>query len=419
MHASLLDILRCPFCGTAFTVVDNDALVRADDQIEEGVLGCECCAFPVIAGIPVLIADDATRRAMHALEAGRPDDALFGLLGLSDETGPSQDSRALVMGDAATYRDALELLCNDAEGTYLLHRFTDPTFVATEALLRAIGQPVWPVEGRVLDLCGGTGHLTRVLAGLGGEDRAVEPSTVLADLSFWKLWLAKRFVAPSSGQVCCDANSPLPFAPGTFSTVVLADAFPYIWHKRLLAEEMMRLGGENSVVVMPHLHSVLGDNFSAGDTLTPAAYHALFETCQPRLFSDERLLNDVLDHRVVDLTSDASPEELGTEPSLTLVASSRADLFRRYDVPAEHRVTGELSVNPMYRVERSGGTSILTLNFPTPEYEAEFGECRRYMPDRITVEADLTPPISRDLFGAQYEELRDRRVLIDAPLEYN
>jgi hypothetical protein len=170
---------------------------------------------------------------------------------------------------------------------------------------------------------------------------------------------------------------------------------------------------------MPHLHSALGDNFSAGDTLTPAAYHALFETCQPRLFSDERLLNDVLDHRVVDLTSDASPEELGTEPSLTLVASSRADLFRRYDVPAEHRVTGELSVNPMYRVERSGGTSILTLNFPTPEYEAEFGECRRYMPDRITVEADLTPPISRDLFGAQYEELRDRRVLIDAPLEYN
>ena len=81
-------------------------------------------------------------------------------------------------------------------------------------------------------------------------------------------------------------------------------------------------------------------------------------------------------------------------------------------------MTGGLSVNPLYRVELRGESSILTLTFPTPEYEAEFGQCRRYLPDRLTVEADLTGPILRESLGSGYEELRDRRVLIDAPVGY-
>ena len=67
---------------------------------------------------------------------------------------------------------------------------------------------------------------------------------------------------------------------------------------------------------------------------------------------------------------------------------------------------------------RAPGHESLTLTFPTPEYEAEFGECRRYLPDRITVGADLTGPILREALGAGYKELRDRRVLIDVPVGY-
>ena len=127
---------------------------------------------------------------------------------------------------------------------------------------------------------------------------------------------------------------------------------------------------------------------------------------------------DVVERRVVDLTRDVSPEQIGTEPFFTLIASARADLFCRYEPTDERVVTGELSVNPLYRVERRGESSILTLTFPTPEYEAEFGECRRYLLDRITVEADLTGLILREALGAGYEELRDRRVLIDVPVGY-
>ena len=120
------------------------------------------------------------------------------------------------------------------------------------------------------------------------------------------------------------------------------------WHGDVVTTWRRWRGGDG-VVVMPHLHSALGENFSAGDTLTPAAYYALFASHQPRLFSDEQLFNDVVEHRVVDLTQGVSPEHLGTEPALTLVASLRTDLFRRYDLTPGRDVTGELSVNPLIR----------------------------------------------------------------------
>ena len=418
MHTDLLDILRCPYCGTGLAIVENDASALEDTHLHEGVLGCECCAYPVVAGIPVLIASEPTRRALHTLEAGRSEEALLGLLGLSDEGPRREEFRRLMRRDDATYREALALLCEDAEGTCFLYRFTDPTYVTMKALLGAIAQEEWPFRGRTLDLCGGSGHLTRILSAVRPAEEGPMPSTYLADVYFWKLWLAGRFTAPDSASVCCDANHPLPFARDSFSTVLLADAFPYIWHKRLLAEEIMRLTGDAGVVVMPHLHSALGDNFSAGDTLTPSAYQGLFAPLEPRLFSDARMFDDVLERGVVDLAHDVSPEDLGDEPALTLVASTRADLFRRYHVPEDPEVTGVLTVNPLYRVDQRGGSSVLTLTFPTPEYEEEFGECRRYLPDRITVEADLTGPIARDALGSDYVELRKRGVLIDAPVGY-
>ena len=174
----------------------------------------------------------------------------------------------------------------------------------------------------------------------------------------------------------------------------------------------------DGVVVLPHLHSALGENFSAGMTLTPAAYQNLFAPLQPHLFSDERLLAQVLEHRAVDLMRDASPADLGLEPSLTLVASRRADLFREYAVPDALEVTGELKVNPLYEVERRDGSSVLTLTFPTPEYEEEFGACKQYLPERVTVQADLTGTIDPSIVGPEYDDFRRRRILIDAPPRY-
>jgi uncharacterized protein YbaR (Trm112 family) len=412
MQDDTLRLLRCPYCGMRLALVENDALVRVGRRIESGVLGCQCCAFPIVEGIPVLLADATTDRAMHALEAGRHAEALFTLLRL-DDTRASAFHALLGRGSTATYRDALALLSPDAEGTYFLYRFSDPTYVVAEAIVRALAEERWTLSGTVLDLCGGSGHLTRVLSGLGPAG-----GVVLADLHFWKLWLARRYMAPECAPVCCDANHPLPFPRGSFSMVVLSDAFPYIWHKRLLADEMMRVAGAAGVIVMPHLHNADGENVSAGMTLTPSAYRVLFESAEPRLFSDERLLAGLLDRSVLDLASHVSPSDVGCEPSVTLVCSPRADLFREYRVDLAEDVTGELRVNPLYGVERRGDASVLTLTFPTPEYEEEFVACKRYLPPSLTEDCDLGGPLVASAFGPRYERLRRLRVLLDVPFRY-
>jgi uncharacterized protein YbaR (Trm112 family) len=408
MDLPLLDLLRCPFCGTHLDLVDNEALVRDGSQVTWGVLGCQSCAFPILDGIPVLIADDATRAAMHAMEAGRREEALASMLGL--DVSPARRLHALLQGGTATYRDALQIISPDAEGTYFIYRFSDPTFVLAETLVRAIGTGGGIT--RAIDLCGGSGHLTRVLG-----ERSAEP-VVVADVFYWKLWLAQRFTAPGCRPVCCDANHPLPFAADTFPLVVLSDAFPYIWHKRLLAGEMLRLAGDRGTILMPHLHSSLGFNFSAGMTLTPAAYQDLFAPARPRLFRDSDLLGDILGHTAIDLSRDVTPEQAADEPSVTLVASRDTGVFRKHHVADPGALTGELRINPLYHVEPRGAQAQLTLTFPTPEYEEEFGSVRRYLPDSLTLDVDPRGRLTPADFGAAYTDLRRRRVLLDTPPRY-
>ena len=417
MHLTLLDRLRCPFCGTRFTLVDNEALRRDESWLDEGVIGCECSAFPIVAGIPVLIADDATRHAMHTLEAGHRDEALRMLLGLADDAARAEAFRQLIGGDRPpTYRDLLPILSRDAEADCFLYRLSDPTFLTAEALLDALAQD-GRTEGWALDLCGGSGHLTRVLM-----RQPARRGVVLADLYFWKLWLAMRIMAPACVAVCCDANSPLPFDDGCFSIALLSDAFPYIWQKRMLAHELQRVASGDGVIVLPHLHNALGENYTAGDALTPAAYRDLFAPGRARLLDDRTMVEDVLNYRRVDLTRAAEPDALGDTPSVTLVASRTAGRFRRYDVPDRLDVTGALTVSPLYRMERTdNGDTRLTRQFPTPAYEDEFALAKRYLPPAVTVAADLTGTaraLTPDLLGADYALLRQARVVLDAPPDY-
>jgi hypothetical protein len=170
---------------------------------------------------------------------------------------------------------------------------------------------------------------------------------------------------------------------------------------------------------MPHLHSSLGENFSAGMTLTPTSYRSLFEPVHPRIFDDATLLDDIIGHQVVDLGTQVSPEALGAAPSFTLVASPDTAVFRRLPVPGPGKVHGELRVNPLYTVEvTGGGDSLLTLTFPNPEYEEEFGECRRYLPQSVVIPGDARGVLDPAALGVAAEYLRRTRVVIDAPRRY-
>ena len=410
MDLRLLEILRCPFCGGGLELDRNARLDIQDREVRSGILFCQCCAYPVVSGIPYLRTGKAAHRAMDLLGKGDPWAASAALLGL--EGSQKEAFEALLNERQLTFRRALDSLCHDAEGTYLLYRFSDPTYLAGHTLLEAVAQDPVCAAGRALDLCGGAGHLTRTLcraAGRGG--------VVLADITFWKLWLAKQFVAPDCQPVCCDANEPLPFARDSFSLIVCSDAFHYLWRKRLVADETVRLAGQRGAVLLAHLHNALCDNPSAGMPLTPAGYRGLFDGTPARLFSDGQLLEAGLTGRGVDLSAHELDDALASEPSLALIATHRPGLFRAY-APAEVAVEApELTVNPLYAM-RENGKVTLELQFPSPDYELEFGGCRRYLPAAVELEAGTLEGRRVTRRNAATERLVEQRVLLDLPVRY-
>lgn len=412
MHARMLDLLRCPYCGGALAVAENACLRREHEEIAAGVLCCECCAYPIVDGIPVIIADRTTESAMHELEAGRTEAALFTLLRL-DEQRQAEFRAFLGRGEAMTYREGADILGRHEEGLYFLYRFSDPTYRVAQAVVRAIGGNVPCAAGRALDACGGSGHLTRELCRMATGD------TVLTDLHFWKLWLARRFTAPSSEPVCCDGNAPLPFTRDSFSLVVCSDAFHYIWCKRLLAGEMERLAGGSGTIVLTHLHSALGSNASAGMPLTPQGYGNLFETRETRLFAESELLNGLVGSESIDLGRLETAASWEHESSLTLVSSPHADVFRRYH-PADLRreVEGELVLNPLYRAEQGPGGMALSVTYPSADYEEEYAAIKRYLPQTLTLDLDARLRPRADMPEAERTRLMRLSVLLDVPKHY-
>ena len=126
---------------------------------------------------------------------------------------------------------------------------------------------------------------------------------VLADLYYAKLWLARRFTAPGCEAVCCDGNSPFPFARASFRFAMCADAFMFIWTKRQFVQEMLRIiddGRNGEAAAITHTHNQLQWSPSLGQPLPPGGYVDLFETVPARLFSEVGLFEDVVKRRSAD-----------------------------------------------------------------------------------------------------------------------
>ena len=414
MKAETLDLLRCPYCGGRFELVEalHHDVIDGDDLME-GVLGCHCCLFPVVAGIPVLHLQPEAVAAREALEARRPDRAFRALVSHSDEARAARFEEA-ARSATATYREVIDTLGSEIEGGYFLYRFSDPSYLVASAVVGAVAGTVLRKRGRAVDLCGGSGHLTRLLLGLSS------PAPVTADLSFPKLWLASRFVAPGCEPVCCDGNAPLPFACGAFAFSMCADAFMFVWTKRQFVSEMLRLTDRDGprAVVVTHAHNQRVWSPSHGDPLPPEGYRELFETQEPRLFSESGLLTDVVAGGPLDLSRRDDPETLEADPALIIVASNDDAVFRRHPLAAEPPARGELRLNPLYAAESAGTNTRLRLHFPSPDYEEEFGACRDYLPEELTVDAAALANVAEGRRTTEVLELLRRRVVLDVPARY-
>lgn len=413
MHSQLLEILRCPFCGGRLELVTSIFHQTSGDEIQDGILGCHCCIFPVVDGIPVLhLRPDAIAAKDH-LEAGRPAQALRSMVGLESDA-EAERFEAAARSSGSTYKEIVEALGPNFEGGYFLYRFSDPTYLVANAVVRAVASTVLEGRRRAIDICGGSGHLTRSLIDLSNQ------TPVLADLYFPKVWLARRFTAPGCEPVCCDGNSPMPFARGAFGYAMCSDAFQYIWTKRLFIGEMTRLveGDEPGAVVINHTHNQLTWSPSHGQPLSPAGYADLFETLPVRIYGEAGLLDDVVGGLPLDLSREDTPETLDRDPALTLVASRRPDVYTTHVLSPVEFGQSEWRINPLYAVSEHDGRLDLRLTFPDAAYEDEYGASKRYLPETATVHRSEIEALQAGRAVPGLAELQRRRVLVALPRNY-
>jgi hypothetical protein len=243
---------------------------------------------------------------------------------------------------------------------------------------------------------------------------------VLADLFFPKIWLARRFMAPGCEPVCCDGNSPMPFARGAFGYAMCSDAFQYIWTKRQFVGEMARLvdGPIAGAVVINHTHNSLAWSPSHGQPLAPAGYERLFETLPPVIFSEAQLFKDVIGGGPLDLTRIDPREVLDGDPALTIVASNDRRVYARHPLDSPTAQPGEYQINPLYQVAQRGGRLNLTLRFPNADYEDEYGACKEYLPAETTVDRSAFEALQHGGPTAPLDELIRRRVIVKLPEKY-
>jgi uncharacterized protein YbaR (Trm112 family) len=420
MLIETLEVLRCPYCGGRLSLVDSIFHRRTADAIYDGILGCHCCIFPLVDGIPVLHVLPASTIARDHIQAGRPELARRAMFGLDDDS-QAEAFDAVASSGSATYKDTVEALGPNFEGGYFLYRFSDPTYIVAQAVARSVAAAVLgpaPATSRrrAIDICGGSGHVTRSLL-----DLSAAP-TVLADLYFAKVWLARRFTAPGCEPVCCDGNAPMPFARGAFSFAMCTDAFMYIWTKRQFVGEMERLvdngGAEPGAVLIGHTHNERTWSPSHGQPLSPEGYADLFETIEPRIFGEGNLFADVVAGGPLDLTRRDTQETLDKSPALTIVASRHPGVFIRHTLPPAAAAAGELRINPLYAVETEGDQVRLRLEFPSEEYADEYGACRQYLPETLTLDRSAVDSLTTGRVAGEMIELLRRKVIVDLPTRY-
>ena len=375
--------LSSPVSGRALTADTPHSLAAGPER------------WPVVSDIPFLRADrrGLADAALAALDVGDTQRALVLLLGDQDDWArtppPSEDARAALASrpEGFTFRAAMDALAFGPVGTYFAHRWSDPTFLSGLALAEAH----WNNPSCVFELACGAGHYLREFA-------RFAPVVAGGDIVFAKLWLARRYLAPTARLVCFDAAAPWPLAGGSVEMVFCHDAFYFLPDKPHVAAEMLRVAGTGGRVLVGHAHNALVDNLSAGAPLSPAGYVALFGTL--RLYNDRELTEALIETRA-PVPGDA--DAVADAPAVAWATGSAAPrvLSGGLTVPTPGTV---LRRNPLY-----AGPEI---RWPSERYEREYGPLATYplrsdAPERAVAGADATT----DRFAR-------RRVLLDLPQQW-
>jgi hypothetical protein len=171
-------------------------------------------------------------------------------------------------------------------------------------------------------------------------------------------------------------------------------------------------------VLIGHTHNERAWSPSHGQPLSPEGYAALFETLAPRIFGEAGLFEDVVRGGPLSLARRDDPETLDRDPALTIIASRDPRVFALHPLPPPAPAAGELRINPLYSVEDDGERLRLRLGFPSEDYEQEYGACRQYLPEELTLDRSAVASLHSGLVAGELSELVRRKVIVDLPKRY-
>ena len=104
-----------------------------------------------------------------------------------------------------------------------------------------------PIQGRLLDVGGGTGRVASAI-------REYVDEIIIADVSFGMLAHSPRADSSTGSDLCfrpvCGASETLPFADNSFERVIMVDALHHVIHHANSAHEMLRVLKPGGVLVI-------------------------------------------------------------------------------------------------------------------------------------------------------------------------
>ncbi len=311
---------------------------------------------------------------MNALLAGGDEaGARVALLADSDDwwdAEPPPPEQLARVARAGSLREAMDLLGMGRVADYFAYRWSDPTYLASLALL----QQHWPGGRPVVEVACGAGHLLRELAGRGCTD------LLGVDVVWAKLWLARRFVCPQARYVCADVTAlpALDVAPPAY--VMCHDAAYFFPDKPAAFAALRSLARSGGTLVVGHAH--VQDPHGVPET--PQRWAELAGEGAV-LYDDDALTRALLADRPPD---SAGPDQLAASEAIGLVAGAPG-ARAPYDLGCP---TGETRPNPLY-VDGA-------LAWPNERYASEYGPRSGYLAPHLE---PLPPDAAR------------RRMLLDLP----
>jgi SAM-dependent methyltransferase/uncharacterized protein YbaR (Trm112 family) len=430
MKQELLEIMKCPYCGTDFE--NEDVYEENGGEIINGCIRCECATYPILEGILILkntppkgyIIEYLKNKEIEKAVALSFGDYTNDICRVADFFEPKTGGKILkksLLGfvnrlSKKRYKkysnknlSFCEVLGNGSYEVYLKHRFSSQTFWSLYPFIKLVRKK----RKRILEVCCGAGHASFVIS------KYVNPDELICvDGEFKSLYLAKKYFS-NAEFINIDANYQLPFKDDIFSSVLMMDAFHYVDARALLAKEFERVLSKEGMLLLLHHHNALVDNVAAGKPLSPQTWVGLFDINVMAL-PEKSIVEDFVLRDRLDLSKNYSEEELDWADAILMIGGADSDCFEGLwkDILG---IKENLIINPIYNMKEEGDRILLEREFPSEFFRKEYPLTEKYLPERCEIDKRfVNGRIVRvsDSDEIEIEDLMREFVVINVPRNY-